>query len=369
MQTIHLDPDYRKQTYWKRFLLVFITIAFSLFITLFILIAVINPYNNLPVSLEMERFRVTGNERYALPAFAKSNEYDSALFGTSTSMLLRPSDLNNNVVGKFVNLSMGSATPHEQLELLALFLRHHDQPKKILIGIDVAWCSTENPSPLYTFRPFPPWQYDENQWNDYLYLLNTRTIVHSLRLFKIKLGLSSPRYGEDGYFQFVPDTSEYIPGKALSNLYKDGIKRPFTEISKLMSVNNSHPPKWSYPDLQKLKQGLASIPDETEKILFFPPYHFAHIDDPRQWKKYYYCKKEVTEIVSSLNHTYLVDFMIPSDITMKDSNYWDPLHYTLEVAKTITQIIGDALNEVNISPDIAKILWPQKKQVNKIISK
>ena len=63
-------------------------------------------------------------------------------------------------------------------------------------------------------------------------------------------------------------------------------------------------------------------------------------------------------IASSLNNSYVIDFMIPSNITMNDYNYWDPIHYTIETAEQITKIIGNKLKKEDDIYQQAETLWP-----------
>lgn len=142
--------------------------------TAFVYVAVIlvDPYDTLFLSPPFERAPVVTNQRFSFPALARNPKFDSAIFGTSTSRLLRPEQLNGLLGASFVNLSMNSGTPYEQSQIFNLFARHHPRARAIIFAIDNPWCGSEDGYAKFTFRRFPPWLYDEDRWNDFLHLLD-----------------------------------------------------------------------------------------------------------------------------------------------------------------------------------------------------
>jgi hypothetical protein len=57
------------------------------------------------------------------------------------------------------------------------------------------------------------------------------------------------------------------------------------------------------------------------------------------------CKRRIDGFAARVPNAHVVDFMIGSDLTRRDENYWDPIHYTQAVAEILTQAIGDAVRE------------------------
>ena len=64
------------------------------------------------------RAPVATNARFSFPALARSAKFDSAVFGTSTSRLLRPVMLDPEFGARFANLAMNDATAYEQARIL-----------------------------------------------------------------------------------------------------------------------------------------------------------------------------------------------------------------------------------------------------------
>jgi hypothetical protein len=104
--------------------------------------------------------RPGGDQRtLRFPALARSDRFDSAVFGTSTSRLLRPVVLNAAFGARFVNLAMNAATAYEQTRLMAVFRRAHPEAHQVLVGLDLAYCRPGLPELKFTPRPFPAWMY------------------------------------------------------------------------------------------------------------------------------------------------------------------------------------------------------------------
>jgi len=312
-------------------------------------IAAVNPYGNLPLSLPFEHYRVTGNERFAFPGLLRSNSYDSAMLGTSTVMLLHPQALGDNLGGRFVNLSMGSATPFEQLRIFDEFLRTQ-HPKQVVVAIDTVWCDPYKRQDKLTFRPFPPWMYDGNRWNDYLHLLNDRALVHAIRLVAIWLKLARPPFGPDGYFRFVPDTSAFDLAKTRTKIY--GRPEPGPAPASFASLRAAERPFSGapYPDLSDLFAAIDRLPPDVSATLLFVPYHVSMFGTPAAWVSWTDCKQAAVRKSAERKRVTVIDFMRPTPLTLSDTNYWDPLHYTVEQADNIVRALGRAKAGENSAP-------------------
>lgn len=346
---------------WRRFVRVLFVLSIGAVAALFAALSLIDPYDSLPLSLQLQRFRVTGNERYAFPRITRDPSFDSAVFGTSTSMLLKPSELNARVGGTFANLAMGSARAWEQAQLMKLFARNRSDARTVVLGLDIVWCTPTHAGARLTFRPFPPWQYNANVWDDYLHLLNIRVIAHSARLIAIWTGLRRPRYPQNGYFQFVPDTSEYDRERALENIYGDEPRLAITMLDELDSSLGHRPSSWTFPDSLLLEETLLEFPDSTRKILFFAANHASQYN-LSYWQQFHFCKQRVVEIAERTPNTIVLDLMFPSEITTEDERYWDPLHYTVETATRIVEILGVAARHGRSVRGYSRILWPPSEE-------
>ena len=287
---------------WRRFWWVFNTVILGASGLLCAFIVIVDPYDTLPFSPEFQREPVSTNQRFSFPALAASPSFDSAIFGTSTTRLLRPAKLNSLFSVRFANLSMNSATTYEQQRLYNLFVKHHRSPHMSIFGLDGEWCSTAPMLEAFTFRPFPPWLYDDNPWNDALFLFNFSALEQAGRQFGFLTGLRAPNYGRDGYTNFLPPADQYNLEKARSHIYGLSGAPSTSEITEPQRNFSERRNSWSYPAHLRMRDMLARLPAQTVKILMFVPYHYAHLpsEETIEWVRWDECKYRLAMLTADM---------------------------------------------------------------------
>jgi hypothetical protein len=353
--------DSRLEARWRRFNRTLLGTAVALGTLVFAFIALVDPYDHLTPSLPLERAPIAQNQRFSYPALARSARFDSAVIGTSTARLLRPSRLDAGLDARFVNLSMNSATPYEQARLLELFVRHHPAPRYLLFGIDAPWCTVGEPVPRYTFREFPEWLYDADPWNDYLHLFNGKALEQAIRMVQLWTGSRQPRYGRDGYRNFLPQPEAYDPARARELLYGSEGVRPRAAPATPELVTDAERTAWALPGMALLGRILADLPRDTRVLLFFVPYHVFNqpLPQTRDGARWEECKRRATLLARSRSNTRAVDFMIPSFITREDTHYWDPLHFTVDIATRVEATLAASMRDSAHHDDSFRWLHPR----------
>ncbi len=147
-------------------------------------------------------------------------------------------------------------------------------------------------------------------------------------------GLKTPTYGRDGYTSFVPPDSEYDPARVA--LHMRG-----TIPDDPPGTRTGPPDTWVFPELAALRRQLAALPPQTLRILFFVPNNHRLQAPPTGpvadvWNE---CKQRVADLYPG---ALVVDFMIPSPITLNDDNYWDPRHYRVGIADRLARDLAAA---------------------------
>ncbi len=337
---------------WLRFFRLAVGTAAVVIGVIYAFVVTVDPWDSLPLSPSLDRAPVTSNQRFAYPALARSPRFDSAVFGTSTSRLLRPSALNAAFGARFVNLAMNAATPWEQTRLMAVFLRAHPAANRIVLGIDVPWCDTGDAIPHLTPRPFPAWLFDGSPWRGYREMLNMFAIQEAGKEFGVLTHLKHEDQGRDGYTIFVPPDDRYDHAKAQAHLRADGVAVP--------SGPRSGPAaSWRFSAFDDLRLVLAELPPDAETILFFVPYNHVRLPPPGHpaaevWSE---CKRRAAILASDLGRTLVVDFMKPSAITNNDDGYWDAQHYRVGVADRVAGGLAGA-SRGEASPDYDILFAP-----------
>lgn len=332
------DPGRQKE--WAAFARYLFGGGIGLGIFLYLLIFIIDPFDTLPFSPPLERVPIASNARFSFPALARKEKFGSAVFGTSTARLLRPELLNELFGGRFANLSMNSATAYEQFRLAQVFSRHHPAPETVIAGIDLVWCGAGEAAEKYTPRPFPEWMYDDNPYNDFLHHFDLYTIEQAGRQAGRMLGLRRVKYGLDGYTNFLPEPAAYDLQKVQASLAvarSNGAQEAKTPVG-------FDPARLNFPALPMLQKMLSLFPASTRKILFIAPYHFARQSVPgsRSGAEWAECKKRIGAIAAGTPNMVVADFMIESPFTTTDTNYWDPVHYSVAAADVLMRELKQA---------------------------
>ncbi len=344
------------QQFWRWLCIAAITAA----ALLYGFVLIVDPYDTLPFSPPLDRRPVASNQRFAYPAVAANPDFDSAVFGTSTTRLLRPDYLNEALGGRFANLSMNSGTTYEQKRIFDLFADHHPAPRFVIFGIDGEWCGTAPDLPLFTFRPFPPWLYDDNPWNDALHLFDAFSVEQAIRQVGYLTGRRPAKYGRDGYMDFLPPAAEYDLSRARGHFYGSGGVRRHQPVPKPDDAYGPERSKWVYPAHPRMAAMLSRLPDSTTVALVFVPYH--HFVQPApgsqgaaRWAE---CKKRLTEIAAARPQSHVIDFMFDSEITARDENYWDAQHYSVVIADQLVRFIAEAIDRRRDRPGYYRYLRP-----------
>jgi hypothetical protein len=323
---------------WRRFFRLTTGCAAVVSAVIYLFVVLVDPFDTLPLSPPADRPPVATNARFSFPALARSSRFDAAIFGTSTSRLLRPAVLDPLFDARFANLAMNDATPYEQRQLMRVFMDAHPAAKAFILGLDVRWCTTGAPDVKFTPRPFPAWMYQTGHWYDrwrgYAELFNLYAVQEAGQQFGVLTGLKAPTYGSDGYTSFVPPDSEYDRTKVAQHMQGTVPDDP-------PGARDGPPGSWRFPELDALREPLAALPLDATRILFFVPNNHRLQPPPDGpvadvWAA---CKRRAAALVPG---TLVVDLMIPSPITLHDDNYWDPRHYRIDIADRVARDLAAA---------------------------
>ncbi len=345
---------------WRAFLGTLSVTALAAGSAVFAFIVLADPWDTVWFSPPLDRPPVTTNQRFSFPSLARQARFDSAIIGTSTTRLLRPADLDPLFDASFVNLSLNSGTAYEQARILEVFARHHANAKSVIFGIDTIWCQPGPEQPRFTFRPFPAEFYDDNRWNDLRQHFNLFAAEQAGRQFLTLLGWRPEKYGRDGYTNFLPPAEDYDLERARVNIY--GSSRPSRRPPADPGAAQAPAERatWNYPSHRLMAEMLARLAPQATKILVFAPYHVFRQPVPgsreaAQWDE---CRKRLVAIAADAPNAHVLDFMIPSEITRDDRNYWDPLHYSVDVAGRLARLLAEGVDTRRSHPDLYRYLGP-----------
>ena len=349
---------------WKDFAkILFVSTAASV-VGLYLFVLLVDPYDVLRFSLPLERGPASQNQRYSYPALARDPQFDSLVIGNSTVAMLRPDKLNQVFGGRFVNLSINDGIAIEQARMLDLFARNHGRIETAIFGIDMAWCQVEADYRRASIWPFPQWLYDADPWNDLVNHFDLPAVENAARQLAIAVGLRPPLYDLDGYNPFLPPPEDYDLSRVRHKIYGDAGPRVRPVMEPPVEVSESELATWTFAAHDLMGDMLRALPDSARKELLIVPYHqFLQPQiGSRAAIRYRECKRRLANLAAAVPNGLVLDFMIPSEITSRDENYWDDRHYTRAVADRIVDLVDGALLARRSAPGLFEIVQPDPPQ-------
>jgi hypothetical protein len=343
--------DEKTDTQWRRFTYTLLLASGAIPAVLYLFIVIVDPYDNLPVSPDWERLQITGSHRHYKPSVARRSEYEGVVIGASTSMMLHPGRLGKALDARFANLAMPAASPFEQLRLLRLYRDHHPTPRYVFVGLDPVYCDPDGAGKQLGAnkgRPDPYWLYDENHWNDWPGL-TPESLKHARRQARALLQPDEDPAARDGYYNFtIKSYGPYDLQHARKNIYKGLHPLPKPQNAPSVNIDPATRQGWLFPDLIQLQKALEQLPVETVKLVFFTPLHWYQQAQPgtQEQVEMAECKHRVAAFADRLKNYYALDFMRRTPITLEDSNYWDGMHFTTEIARSLEDILANVIKGV-----------------------
>lgn len=328
---------------WSRHLRILLGTFGGVVLGLVAFVLAMNPFGNLPNTVLSQHVMMDDNQRYQYPSVVRSGRYDSLIIGTSTSRLIDPKPFEAALGGRFANVALNSGTAWEQTELVKLFLRHQGKPHALVVGIDWVWCAENADRERITFRGFPEWMYDDNPWNDLAYMLNTRAVEISGRRFAAALGGAPARLPPNGWEIFTPPERDYDLEKVLVKIYGSGPRQLPPPIVPADVMGPDERAGLRFPALVWLDE-LIRQGRWQRVVLMLPPVHV--MAQPRSGSRAALVEAECKVRIARIGARYrvpVVDFRLSSDITTRDENYWDPLHYRVAIAERIARSVVEAV--------------------------
>jgi hypothetical protein len=332
---------------------IFLATFIGILAAVYVFILLIDPYGVVPFSLPFKR-PIMSFQRQMYPQILRNGRYDSIVVGTSTVMPLDPVALDRVLGGHFASLALQSETAWEQVQVIDFFRRTVAAPKAVVIGIDHEWCyrnvnAFAREGAALREGQFPSWAYDDNPWNNFLYLLNTRTLDVATHTVGALLGNLPAKAREDGFG--MSGEAVYDPARAHELIWgRDESRR----------LASGQPLEWretdgdamDFPALPWLDASLASLPGTVRKFLLVPPVHVNMLPAPGSIREALEaeCKKRVAAIARRRGAV-LVDWRIASPLAAEDGHFFDLIHYRLSIAYRLIDDLDHIVNEGRESPD------------------
>jgi hypothetical protein len=260
---------------------------------------------------------------------ARDPDFDSAIIGNSTALLLNPKPLSEATGLRFVQLSVVGGSPREQLAVLDFFQRHHPHVGALVFVTDPAWCAH---APDLNPRPFPYWLYEDGRLGYARRLLSTPSIEHAFQRLSIGLGLRK-RMDPTGTFR---SDDVWPAGQFFA-------KNPPADPAPL-------PPNVSlifYPEVARLEAVIKKLPPDLPVVILVPPTFASTVPSPDtpQAAERETCNAALRKLVAGRPHSNFLNYRVDNALTRDRANWVDFIHYRPLIASKISDGIVDSIKQ------------------------
>jgi hypothetical protein len=258
---------------------------------------------------------------------ARDPNFDSAILGNSTALLLNPVPLSQATGLRFVQLSVVGSPPTEQLAVLDFFLRHHAHVGALVFGADPGWCVHGAGEPL---RPFPYWLYDTSMLGYAGRLMSGAAIEHAMQRVSIGLGLRPPR---DPTGTFNPE-DVWPPGQFFAKT-PPGDPPPASDAAG----------RDVFPEIEKLDRLIKSLPADLPIVLLVPPTFAPTVPQPGTVlaEEREACNRALRKLVAGRPHSNFLNYRVDNALTRDRANWVDFIHYRPLIASKISDGIAASI--------------------------
>jgi hypothetical protein len=354
--------DKNLSTYlWVEYLLITF-LFFNLLIILFNFI--VDPYQQYRKAT-LYTFTVQ-DQRYLNAGLAKNYDYDSIVVGSSMTENFYADDITKILhFENVIKLPFHGSSIFEEVALIKTATKHK-KIKNIIFGFDI-YSFNGDITPLNKSIFFPSYMYDDNFFNDLLYLLNFKVLRKSIKSLSNKYDKKKINTQLNSIYNWQQNWQNSFNIKNVLKLYNLK-KNNYNDLTKQQRSKFFH--SFRFDILKKhFDTELLSVIQknpQTNFYIFYPPYsvlayklmlHQNILQDTVEFKKYVFFSLQKYKNVK------IYDFQIAKSITNNLHYYKDTQHYNENINKwMLEQIAKDnyLVTQSNIEQYSKKLLTNTK---------
>lgn len=291
------------------------------------------------------------NERYRIPGFARSLDYDTAIIGASSAAALLPQDIRAILDVDPVLQSIGGATIREE-SLAVDFTARQGKLKKVIWLLDPA---TFNYADWRPDVQMPLYLYQDDFMAFVRYLLSGSTLLMSISVVRYQVD-----GGQPGDFFLVLD-SPYQNELPLPPAYScEAVNKAFH--SEAATVELQRRERGMYVPYDEAKIARSFFDNVTDVIQKYPNitfdmvlspsttafYQFLNKKFPARYSQQMFVRKLAYQYIPNLPNARLFDMQIEQDMAENYENFSDMLHYSPTVGRRILEALRDGRS---VSPE------------------
>ena len=258
---------------------------------------------------------------------ARDANFDSAITGNSTALLLDPVALSKATGLRFVQLSLVGAGPSEEFAALDFFLRHHLHVGALVIVTDPSWCVHNRAAPS---EAFPYWLYGKSSLRYAARLMTWPAMERAFRRLSIGLGLSK-RMDPTGAF----NSDDVWPPGEFHEANRPRDPPPATTVAG----------RGVFPEVSLLDDVIKKLPVSVAVALAVPPTLSTTVAQPGTVAaaEREACNAALRQIVTGRPHSNFINYRIDNAMTRDRANFVDFIHYRPNVAAKMAEGIAASI--------------------------
>ncbi len=305
------------------------TLAFGAALIILIVLAV-DPYDSGQFGWLGIEGVTDGNPRIANASRAHDPQFDSAVIGDSTAMLLNPTELSRLTGARFVKLTGYGLDPREQLAMLDFFIAQHQRIGAVVVVTDRPWCLRDPPPALSVAFPF--WLYGGSSLDYAAHLFSWRGLAHVAQRSVIGLGWRK-RENPDGYTDYE---EIWPPGQFREMEVPD-------EMVPARAGKESDP----FPAVAGLERVLKRLPTTVPLVLVMPPTFHTLVPRPGSVAaaENQACSDALKRVLDRRPRSNFIDFRVDNALTRDPANFADIIHYRAKIARRMEAGIAASVRD------------------------
>ncbi|WP_343250797.1 hypothetical protein [Diplocloster hominis] len=320
--------DQKTAARWFRNLLVLIA---GLLVLMMLFVYFIDPF----LYYRSQDHRYWLNSRYVTKGILEHEDYDTVIIGSSMVQNFRMQSFRDKLGYEPVKATIGAMNLTE-MEMMHEIVRDRPEVERIILNLDLAEFTNDDQSVI-----FPAYQYDDNPWNDYKYLLGYETWMRFLPLDVVI----------DGMYQLGVKLPEKVEQKTRIDDLADwsddavfGSEVTWNYYQSLPKVPSGSSPEEIYEVMvsrfEAFMEQMQFQPDKEYQIIF-PPYsalYWVQAAEEGTFDAELRFKRYIVQYFSDWDNVRMIDMQEIPEITDLD-HYMDLVHFDPEIQEMIVDAI------------------------------
>lgn len=288
----------------------------------------------------------SNEQRYQNPGLAKNYDYDTIIIGTSMTENFLPSEVDEDLGGKTLKLSVRGSTADEHNAIANVALKT-GKVKKVLWGLDYFSLKMGSKEEIDN----PEYLYDDKWWNDYKYWFN-----YSIYQDLFKEAVLRPLRGlEPRQLEYLYNWNREVTfgAKKVADVYKS------SRAGEAYFGLNEEPIETIKEAFNEYILALVEEYPDVEFDFYYPPYSVLRQKVWQDTNNTRYLnqlemKEWMFEQFDKLPNVHVYDFQQESDWTYNLDLYKDLSHHNQDVNSWIAEAIGKDDPKYKVTQDNVK---------------